>query len=115
MSIMSSLLKKPLEVIEHRVASAKIEIKAELTVILSKLIVFLAIGFFILMTILFASLALALHINGLYDHPYAGYLWIGGIYLLLSLILYTLNKTGVLEKSVTEIAKYVVFGPIKKK
>jgi len=110
MSVFSSLLKKPIQLIEHKIELAKQEAKTELSVVLAKLVVLLTIGFLILLAIALGSIGLSNYINFKIDHPYFGYLWVGLGYFLIAVILYILNKTGALKDLMKGFSNRLVFG-----
>jgi len=110
MSVFSSFLKAPFRAIEKKIANAKHDIKVEATVVIAKMVALLIITFFVLLAISLLSIACALLINEQLNHPFYGYLWVGGFYLLLSVVFFILHKTGAIEGSFKGVAEKIVFG-----
>lgn len=110
MSVFSSFLKAPFRAIEKKIANAKHDIKVEATAIIAKMVVLMIIAFFVLLAISLLSIACALLINEQLNHPFYGYLWVGGFYLLLAALFFTLHKTGAIDGSFKEVANKIVFG-----
>lgn len=109
MSLLSSLFKKPMAAIENRIAAAKNEVKAEVAVVLAKLIILIVIAFAFFIAIGLASIGLSIYINYQLDHPFMGYIWVGVGYLIFALIIIALNKTGAIKGIVRGYTDKVVF------
>ncbi|MTI20774.1 hypothetical protein E1176_07065 [Fulvivirga sp. RKSG066] len=110
MSLLSSLLKKPIRAIEHKIELAKHDAKVEVSVALAKILVIVAIVFTLLLALAIASVGLAILINTNTGHPFAGYLYVGGGYVVLAILLYVINKTGTVRTVVKAYSDRIVFG-----
>lgn len=109
MSLISTLLRKPLTAIENRIAAAKNDVKAEVAIVFAKLIILIIIGFALLIAISMASIGLSVYLNYQLDHPFMGFVWVGIGYFVFALIVFALNKTGAIRGLVKGYADKVVF------
>jgi len=105
MSIFTALLNKPISILESKINEAKNQAKAEIAVLLAKVIVVLVIGLILLIAVSIASVGLALFINYKIDHPYMGYFYVGLGYLVLAITFVALSKSGVLKSSIEAAMK----------
>lgn len=113
MSILGSLLKKPFDVIEEKIASVKHEVQIELTIVIARVALLLIIGLLALLTLTLASIGLSLGINNWLNHPYAGFLWVGVLYIILTLLVYLLHKNGLLTPYLKKKAELLVYGKVQ--
>lgn len=110
MSILSSLLKKPLSVLEDKIAMAKAEAQNEVSDVLAKLMILLPILIFIFLALVIVSVGFALLINHKLDHSYYGYLWVGGFYAILALCMILFSRTALAQRLLKRLSDKMVFG-----
>ncbi|MEP2773783.1 MAG: phage holin family protein [Fulvivirga sp.] len=110
MSILSSLLKKPLSVLEDKIAMAKAEVQNEVSAVLAKLLILLPILIFIFLALVIASAGIALLINHKLDHSYYGYLWVSGFYVVLAVFIILFSKTAAAQRILKRLSDKLVFG-----
>jgi len=105
MSILSALLKKPISLLESKINAAKNQAKAEMAVLLAKMIVVLVIALILFIAIAIASAGLAMFINYKISHPYIGYFYVGSGYLIVAIILIILSKTDAFRSGIESMMK----------
>ncbi len=110
MSILSSLLKKPLRLLEDKIAMAKAEAQNEVSAVLAKLLVLLPILIFILLALAMASVGIALLINHKLDHSYYGYLWVSGFYAVITISIILFSKSAASKRILKRLSDKMVFG-----
>lgn len=108
MSKLGRIVKSPIKHVEAKIEAKKENVKEHAADILSKVIIFAAMAFVLVLFLLFASILLANYLNILLDHPYWGYGIVAGIYLLAGLILFALKDTNFIYKRTREYANYIV-------
>ena len=77
--------------VESKVELLKIEVKEELARSLAKVVAYLLIAFIIALFIVFISVAVGLHLAGIYG-PFTGFAIVAGVYLIAGLILWLSRK-----------------------
>lgn len=79
--------------VEARLELYKIEIREDVAKVLSKALIYMTIGFFGFLLLIFFSVGLALFLNRYFAEAYIGFWIIGGIYGLAFLILLVFRKS----------------------
>lgn len=74
--------------LETKIELMKLDAKEELTLLISKALVFMAVAIFTLLALLFLSLGAATILNSYFENDYLGFLILGVIYLGLAGIIY---------------------------
>ncbi|ELR69534.1 hypothetical protein C900_04922 [Fulvivirga imtechensis AK7] len=110
MSILTSLIRKPINYVEHRIADAKEHIREEIAEKVSQVIVYAALGILMFFFTLFVSIGLAVLFNVWLETAVWGYFIVGGIYLLLFGILFLIRKKDYLARKARQYADYFVKG-----
>ena len=110
MSILSSLLQKPLALLEDKIAAAKAQAQDEVSAIIAQLLILLPILLFIFVALIILSAGVALFINHKLNHSYYGYLWVGGFYIILALVFILLSKSEATMRKLKKISDTMVFG-----
>lgn len=106
MSVLSRVIRKPINFVEHQVSKVKHHIQEEISDKVRKLIIVVGLAFLMLFVILFSSIALAVYFNILVESAVLGYLMVAGIYLLLFIILFLVRKRDYLYQKTKEYADY---------
>lgn len=104
MSLLTRLIRKPLDQVEYRISSFKEEIKEDAAEILSKIIILLAIGIVSLFLILFVSFTLAVWLNEYTNTYVGGYAIVSGIYALVLIVLYLIKDKNFIYKRTRKYA-----------
>jgi hypothetical protein len=92
---------------EAKMALFKIEVREEVSHVVSKGMVAVVLFFFAFLFLLFFSLAAVHLINEWVGNVWAGYVWVAGFYAFLFLMFLLFKKTieGALEKRMRELIK----------
>ena len=88
--------------VETKIALVKLEIRQEVSKVISSLIVISAMALLAFFIWFFISFAIALLINSWMDSIYWGFFIIAGIHLLLLLLLYAFRKELKLEEAISK-------------
>lgn len=106
MSLITNLIDKVTELVKLKIDQLKLELKGQATVVLSKLIVVAIIGMLITFSIFFLGLGLAFYWNSVWESDFLGFVVVGSIALVLSIILIRFAKseafTRVIKNSLLE-------------
>jgi len=86
--------------IEDRVELLKLDFQEDAIRISVKLFLIFLMILFAAFFLLFVSIALAILLNKALDHGYFGYLIMAGIYLLLTLIIYSLRNNETIRDEI---------------
>lgn len=87
MSLITNLIDKITELVKLKLDQVKIEVKAQVAVIISRLVVILIIALLLSFTMLFFGFGLAYLINTLLPGDFWGFFIIGGVALLVAILL----------------------------
>jgi Zn-dependent protease with chaperone function len=82
------------EYIQIKLEQIKLKVIAQVSKLMSHVIVALLFAFLGLFILLFLSFALAAFLNTLFASPYLGFLLVGAFYFLLLLVVLVLAKNG---------------------
>jgi len=97
------------EYVETRIELLKVQAAEKLSSLLSNIIAYLVLVFFLLFFLLFASAGLALVLSAWIGKAYAGFLIVGGFYLLIGLIIFK-SKERLLKKPLRNAIVRQLFG-----
>jgi uncharacterized membrane protein YdbT with pleckstrin-like domain len=96
------------DVIDSNIAYYKLWLFKVATKSATQLLKVLLLAFFLVMFLLFSSIALALYFGKLFESNISGFLAVGGIYLVLMLVVY-LIKDKIIEGSILEKFSKIFF------
>ncbi len=97
--------------IQVEVERIKASAQEKLTEVISKLVIFAAIGVVALFVLVFLSITVGLLLNDALDSSYLGFLIVTGFYVLLLIILFLVKNN--VEKKLLAMAKKSVVVPTK--
>lgn len=100
MSLITNLIDKITELVKLKLDQVKIEVKGQVAVLLSRLIIIFAIGLLFTFALFFLGLAAAFGINHWLDSHYLGFLIIGGIAMVVCILLYVVGKSEGFNKAI---------------
>ena len=80
--------------VEDRIELLKLELQEDAATAAAKVVLFAIILIFGLFCLLFLSIALAILINNALDDDSIGYLIVGGVYLIFTLVAFVLKKNN---------------------
>lgn len=100
--------------IETRIDLVKNEIQDEFLGIISRVILLIVMGVFLLLAFLFFSLAVAFFLSTYTGSPFMGFLLVGVFYVLLLLILYMLRHSLSIQNKVRGGMKKFIFNKQQK-
>lgn len=99
MSLITNLIDKVSELIKLKLDQAKIEVQGQVALVLSRLIFIFAIGLLLTFTLFFFGIALAYVINHATGSYYLGFLIVGAIALICSILLILLARSEAFKKA----------------
>ncbi|MDW3196650.1 MAG: phage holin family protein [Cytophagales bacterium] len=100
MSLITNLIDKITELVKLKLDQVKIEVKGQVGVLLSRLVIIFAIGLLVTFALFFLGLAVAFVLNDVIGNNYGGFLVVGGIALLGSFILYRVASSEGFTKAI---------------
>ena len=100
MSLISNIIDKITELVKLKLDQVKIEVKGQVAVLLSRLIIIFAIGLLFTFALFFLGMATALFINNWWDSHYLGFLVVGAIALGLCVLLYMAGRSEGFNKAI---------------
>lgn len=104
MSLLSRVIRKPVNFVEHQVQKVKDNIREEVSEKVSKLILIISLGVLMLFAVLFTSIGLAAYVNQILESEVYGYFIVAGIYVLLFTILFVIRRKDYLYRKVKQYA-----------
>jgi hypothetical protein len=102
-------------IIETRVGLVKQEIQDEFVGILSRIILFVVMGFLLLFVFLFLSISLAFYLIQVTESPYMGFLIVALIYLLIVVVMFLAKDSLNIQDRIEVVLKGSVLKFKKKK
>ncbi len=99
-SLITNLIDKITELVKLKLDQVKIEVKGQVAVLLSRLIVIFAIGLLLTFFLFFFGLMAAVIINEVSGIYYLGYLIVAAFALLLALLLFFVARSEGFNKAI---------------
>ncbi|GAA0892033.1 hypothetical protein GCM10009122_17120 [Fulvivirga kasyanovii] len=104
MSLLSRVIRKPVNFVEHQVHKVKENIREEISEKVQKLILVISLAVLMLFAVLFVSIGLAAYFNQLLESGVYGYFIVAGIYVLLFTILFVIRRKDYLYRKLRQYA-----------
>ncbi|MBL6446038.1 phage holin family protein [Fulvivirga sp. 29W222] len=104
MSLLSRVIRKPADFVEHQVHKVKEGIREEVSEKVHKLILVISLAVLMLFAVLFLSIGLAIYFNLLFDSAVSGFFIVAGIYVLLFAILFVIRRKDYLSRKLRQYA-----------
>lgn len=89
--------------VEDKIALLKLELQEDAASAGAKVLILSIMLVFGLCSLLFASIGVAILLNKVLDHTYTGYLLMAGMYLILTLIAFSLKDNDIIKNTLYKV------------
>ncbi len=100
MSLITNLIDKITELVKLKLDQVKIEVKGQVAVLITRLVVIFAVGLLFTFFLFFVGLAAAYAMNHAFDSHYLGFLVVGAVALIFCIILILVAKSDAFNKAI---------------
>ena len=100
MSLVTNLIDKITELVKLKFEQLQLEVKSQVAIVLSRLIVIFAIALLLTFAFFFFGLGLAFYLNVWLESAYLGFVIVGGIALLFSIGLILLARSDAFTRAI---------------
>lgn len=100
--------------VETKIELIKLEIQEEFSSIVSRLIILFLVGAVAFLGVLFLSLSSAFYLNQLLNSPFLGFLFLGGLYGIVILLLILSKDSKNFQYQIQKSIKSFLFSVVKK-